>query len=442
MFRLREREIKSETVEKTVGRGDTAWLLDSLSQGGLTSDSGIYVSAGTAVKDPRVLGAITALSQDVAKVPVNLFQKDSQGNRRIVMKSPLQILLNRKPNSWQSPFELKEYQMWSMLLDGNAYALKVYNNEGAIQELVPINPARVTLYESANGFLFYHISRGTNFERAQMNLPEEDEKYWMPAEFMWHLRYLPYSSGIEGKSPIAYARDTIGLSMSQEKQASSSARQGARVAGVLKHPKVLSADAANRLRSQWQNNYAGQSNAGKTVILEDGMEFQQVQMSMADAQFVEQRKLTVLDICRIFRIPPTKLMDMSRSTYSNVENENLAYLTDTLMPIFERWESSMNVHLLTSQQQSQGYFFEFDIERLNRGDFKSRAEGFTKYVQHGVFSPNDVRRKLGENPFDGGDVYLAQVNMAPVDQLGQLQESEEFEEPVEQPLDEEITVEE
>lgn len=439
MFKLQEQKnVTQETKsEKTLGRGDTAWLVDSLASGGLTSESGVYVSAGTAIKDPRVLGAISALSQDIAKVPVNLWQIDASGNRRIVVKSPLQLLMNRKPNTWQSPFEFKEYQMWSKLLDGNAYALKVYNPEGAIQELVPINPARVTLYESANGFLFYHISRGTNFERAQLRLPEEDEKYWMPAEFMWHLRYFPYSSGIQGKSPIAYARDTIGLSMSQERQASSSARQGARVAGVLRHPKLLSADAANRLRSQWQNNYAGQSNAGKTVILEDGMEFQQVQMSMADAQFVEQRKLTVLDICRIFRIPPTKLMDMSRSTYSNVENENLAYLTDSLMPIFERWESSMNVNLLTPQQQSQGYFFEFDIERLNRGDFKSRAEGFTKYIQHGVFSPNEVRKKLGENPYEGGDAHIAQVNMAPVDMLGQIGQDPMEEPPEEEPITEE-----
>jgi HK97 family phage portal protein len=395
--------------EKTLGTGDTAWLLNALDSSSL-SDSGIRVGPVTALGDPRVLGAIQAISSDVAKVSLNFHQIKGK-NTTIPRKSPFWRLVKRKPNKFMTPFEWKLYIMFSLLLDGNSYAYKEYDGSGVLRALIPINPNRVTLFEADDGALLYRLSYNGRFERNL--LPTDETGIMVPAERIWHQKNLPQGSGIIGASVISLARNSIGLSLSQLKMASSIAKSGAKLSGVLRHPKRMRKGTAERVKTQWANNYEGVEKAGRTAVLEEGMEFQSISMSAADAQFIEQMKLTILDICRIFRIPPSKLMDMGRATFNNVEQENLNYVTDTLMPYFERFEDSLNTHILTDEQ-AVNHYFEFDTSRLLRGDTKAQVEKHVKYVQNGIMNRNETREQIGMNPYDLGEDFYMPRNMAPV----------------------------
>ena len=401
----------SDLDTKTLGTGDTAWLLNALDQHSL-SDSGIKVGPTSALGDPRVLCAVQGIAFDIAKVPLNIYRKQ---NKRITIpyKSPLWKVVRRKPCSFMTSFDWKVYIMFSLLLQGNSYCYKEYTGAGMLKALIPINPSRVTLFEAEDGDIFYRISGGGRFERSL--IPTDIENgggIMIPAERIWHQKYLPQGSGLIGATPITLARNAIGVSLSQLKMSSSMAKSGAKLSGVIKHPKRMRKGTADRVRAQWANNYEGVEKAGRTAVLEEGMEFQPISMSAVDAQFIEQMKFSVLDICRIFRITPTKMMDLSRSTYNNNEQESLSYVTDTLMPHYERFEESLNVSLL-SDEQAVDHYFEFDISRLTRGDTKAQVEQDTKYVQNGIVNRNEVRERLARDPYDHGNEFLIPQNMAP-----------------------------
>jgi len=404
--------------EKTLGTGDTAWLMDALDAGALSA-SGVRVSPKTALGDPRVLVCVQAIAQDIAKVPLNFYTVKGD-TRRVARNSPLHRTVSKRPNSFQSPYEWKEYIAFSLLLDGNSYCYMSIDGRGVLQEAIPINPVRVQLYEAPDGSIFYNVSVGSSFERSKIS---HEGGVMIPAERIWHLRNLPYGSGLLGASPISLCRDAVGQSLSLQAQASGMSKTGAKLSGVLRHPKKMKPGLRDRLRAQWRDSYEGSNKTGKTAILEEGMEFQPISMKAVDAQFIEQMQFSVLDICRIFRVPPSKAMDNSHTTYNNQEQENLAYVTDTLMPYYERWESSMNAFVIP-ESQGANHYFEFDISRLTRGDEKSRAKKRASEIQWGVSSANEFRKEDGKSPYEGGDTFVRPANMVAVPGQPNLDDAE------------------
>ena len=408
MGKKRKKGKRNQAVEKVVGWNDGDWVLTG---GGGVGAGGKVVTPTTSQTEPTVYACIKYLAEDIAKVPINIWRTNRNG-RKLADNTALYKLLNYAPNSFQTPFEFKQYQQSALMGYGNSYALMPRNGRGEISELLPIHPNRVTIYEGDEGSIWYFINSNSRFETGLMKeaLPIWDGQVAIPASLIWHMRWEPMGSGLYGASPIQCQRDLISTALAQQEFSGKMMANDARPSMLLKHPGKIKPDAAKRLKEAWNNAYQGSSNAARTAILEEGMEVQTLSMNAVDAQFVEQRKFSTIELARIFRVPPTKLQVMDRATYSNVEQENLSYITDSLMPIFERWESSMARWLINERDRGK-LVFEFDVDRLMRGDSKARFDSYASARQWGVYTSNEARRKEGLNPVEGGDMLLQPLNM-------------------------------
>jgi len=217
--------------------------------------------------------------------------------------------------------------------------------------------------------------------------------------------------GVVGVSPITYHRETIGLGMAAEKYGAAFFGNNAKPGGMLKLKEVIGPERSKQLREDWEDRFQGPENSHKLVILDGEMDWQQIGMDNADAQFVETRRLSNQDIYRIFRMPPHKVGDLERATFSNIEQQALEYVTDCLLSDMVRWEQTLKRDLLTDPERAAGYFFEFMPDALMRGDIKSRYEAYAIARNWGVLSVNDIRDRENLNRIANGDIYLQPLNM-------------------------------
>ncbi len=384
------------------------WLLSAL---GGESSSGVSVTPATAMNCAAVLAAINVLSQDIAKLPLLIYRRLPGGGREVATDHPLYPLLARKPNPYQSRFTFREQGQAHLLLRGNAYLLKVHTR-GRLTALVPLNPERVAIWVGG-GEPFYEVARSVGCIESHylQGLPAR-----LSQESVIHIPGLSMD-GVGGVSVIQYARETIGLALATEQYGAKLFGQGARPSGTLTHPGKLSADGASRLRDSWSSAYSGIANAGKVAVLEEGMKFEALALSNEDAQFLGSRQFSIVEIARIFRLPPHKLMDLGRATWSNIEQMSMEYVNDSLMPWLERWEAALEDGLLANEDRDE-YFIEHDISRLLRGDSTSRSNYIKSLFYTGGLTVNEVRDIEGRNPVEGGDRRYIPVNMAPLDDDG------------------------
>jgi HK97 family phage portal protein len=220
--------------------------------------------------------------------------------------------------------------------------------------------------------------------------------------------------GLVGYSPIAMAKNAIGLAIATEEYGSKFFANGAAPSGVLEHPGTIK--DPSRVRESWQQTFGGSQNSGKIAVLEEGMKYTPISISPEQAQFLETRKFQINEIARIFRVPPHMVGDLEKSSFSNIEQQSLEFVKYTLDPWVIRWEQSIRRSLL-SNEEKQKYFVKFNFEGLLRGDYQSRMNGYATARQNGWMSANDIRelenldRIPGE---DGGDLYLVNGNMIPL----------------------------
>jgi len=381
--------------------------------GSINSSSGVAVSTTSALLEPTLLAAFRNFSEDVAKIDLTIYERLPNGRSRVAVNHPLHRVFAFAPNSFQSPFEFIEYTEFKRQQHGNAYCLILRNNAGAITELVPIDPVRVQPVYSPDGALFWQVSGGDQFENSQLAPFIEQGFFTIPQEFVWHLKALPSRSGVMGVSVIVPGAELLGSALAQQTQTGSLAKNQSRPAGVLKHPGRISEEVARRLKEAWNEQYQGSQQVAKTALLEEGMEFETVAITAQDNQWNQQRKFTVEQIARLCRMPLTKLQNLDKATYSNAEQESLAYLSDSLMPIFERWESSINRWLLSPSEQHT-YYAQFQTKQLLRGDIKARFDSYAVGRNWGIFSANELRVAEGLNPVDNGDDLLQPLNMIPI----------------------------
>ena len=382
-----------------------SWLLQAL--GGSGTATGVRVNQKNALQVAAFYACVNVLSQDLAKLPLRIYRKRVDGGRDVATDHPLHPLLASQPNRWQTRYEWKEQCQASLVMRGMTYIVKLFDGRGELSSLVPIHPDRVVILEAPDGDLLYQITRSGAHQSAQLDgLP-----LVVPSENMMPLRGLSLD-GIHGLSVLSYARETLGLALATEQHGAKLFGNAARPGGVLEVPSVLGDQAYERLKSSWNDAHSGLTNAWKTAILEEGTKWQALSMSSEDSQFLQTRQYQVLDIARFFRVPPHKLQDLSRSTYSNIEHQSLEYVTDTLMPWLERWEAALERHLLTPVER-EFYEIEFDVSRLLRGDIKSRYDAYARGRNWGWLNVNEIRRMEGLNPVDGGNTYLQPLNMIP-----------------------------
>lgn len=360
---------------------------------GQNTFAGMPVSADTAMRVSAVYAAVRVLAESVAQLPLITYRRLPRGKERET-SHPIYKLLHDRPNRWQTSFEFREMMTGHVVLRGNAYAQKA-RARGVVRELIPLNPDAVTVTQNSDTTLAYEYADGKGGRTFQ----QKD---------ILHIRGLS-SNGCVGMSPIACHREAIGLAAAAEKLGAQLFGNGAKPNAAFKHPKALKDDAFERLKSQLNSAFNG-DNAMSTMILEDGMDWVKLGIDPKDAQFIETRKFQIEEIARIFRVPPHKIGDLSRSTNNNIEHQSLEFVTDTLMPWLVRWEQAIYRDLI-EETGNDDIFAEFLVDGLLRGDSKSRAEFYASGITNGWLNRNEVRAKENLNPADGLDEFLAPLNM-------------------------------
>ncbi len=360
--------------------------------------SGVTVTPATAPKQAAVWASIGVRGEDTGKLPCILYRRLSDGGRERATKHRLYRLIGMRPNRRHTAFEFKMMMQMQVDLEGNALAIKELDGRGEIAALWPVPWSRVAvLVAEDDGSLFYRVTLRTG------------RQVTYPAEMVLHLRGKSFD-GIVGVSPIKYHAETIGLAIAQDRYAAALYGNAARPSGALKVKTVLSKEAKDLLRGDWNKRLQGPEKTGEMVVLDGEMDWVPFSMNQEDAQFIETKAVSNQDIYRIFRIPPHKVGDLSKATFSNIEQQALEYVTDCLMAIMVNWEQALSRDLLTEDEQGE-YFFEFLADALLRGDIKSRYEAFAIARNWGALSANDWRDKENMNRIPNGDIYLQPLNM-------------------------------
>ena len=294
--------------------------------------------------------------------------------------------------------------MSHLLLWGNAYAQIIRDGRGQVIALYPLMPDKMTVDRITNGELFYQYRNDTG----DVILHKEE---------VLHIPGMGFD-GLIGYSPIALAKNAIGMAIACEEYGAKFFANGANPGGVLEHPGIVKDPA--RVRDSWNAVYQGSSNAHRVAVLEEGMKFAPIGIPPEQAQFLETRKFQINEIARIFRIPPHMIGDLEKSSFSNIEQQSLEFVKYTLDPWVVRWEQAMQKALLSLTEKQQ-YFIKFNVDGLLRGDYASRMAGYAVGRQNGWLSSNDIREleNLNHIPENlGGDLFLINGAMTKLQDAG------------------------
>ena len=376
------------------------------------SASGKQVNERTSMQMTAVYSCVRILSEAVASLPLNVYRYTDTGGKEKAFDHPLYRLLHDEPNPEMSSFIFRETLMTHLLLWGNAYAQIIRNGKGEVIALYPLMPDRMTVDRDSNGRLYYKY-RKSNDDAPTM---ESGVVSLAPSDVL-HVPGLGFD-GLVGYSPIAMAKNAIGLAIAAEEYGSKFYANGAAPSGVLEHPGTLK--DPTRVRDSWNSTFGGSSNSHKVAVLEEGMKYTPISISPNEAQFLETRKFQINEIARIFRVPPHMVGDLEKSSFSNIEQQSLEFVKYTLDPWVIRWEQALYRTLL-SEEEKKTFFFKFNVEGLLRGDYQSRMQGYATARQNGWMSANDIREleDLDRIPAElGGDLYLINGNMLPLESAG------------------------
>lgn len=390
------------TLERSgsVGADDRLW-----SDGWFSSPThtGVGVNMQTAMQVSTVMACVSIIAEDVAKLQPEIFKRRDDGGREIAKNHPLRPLLN-KPNTWQTWFEFAMMMMGALLLRGNAYAVILRNGRGDPYMWVPINPDRVTLWEAPDGNLFFVVTRTGLHELAILrNVP-----LYVPYEDVMHWKGLS-GNGLLGMSKIAMCREAIGLAAAMEQLASRTIGNGAQPSGVLQSDKKISKEVADNLKENWQQFKSGLNNAGKLLVLEEGLKWEKLSLTFADMEFLASRQYQDGDIARIFRVPAYMIGIETKSTRVNLPQQSQEYLNNTLMTYVDIIEQRMGFTF----DLGLDYFVALDLSKILRADIASRYAAY-RIGQTGWLTTNEIRLAEGLNPIDGGDEIMRPVNVAPL----------------------------
>ncbi len=367
---------------------------------GNASASGALVTPETAMRVSTVYRCVSIIAEGIASVPLGVYRDDGSSSER-ARDHRVDQLLSRRPNAWQSPYEFRRLLTSHLMLTGNGYARVIRATDGRPTDLVPLNPDRVEVEQRDDFSLAYRYRNGANGVSP------------MKAEDVLHLRGMSVD-GVTGLSVVSQAREAIGVSLVTEEHAARTFRNGARPSGAVSSEGALSDQAFARLRADLQERYEGVENAGRVILLEEGLKFSPITMSSTDAQFIETRRYTREDIAQMFGVPPFLLGDTTKATAwgSGLEQIMLGFNRFTLGPWLTLWEQAVNRDVIGLADRAVEA--RFDDRALLRGDIATRTAFNTAMLQWGVVSPNEVRRDEGFAPRDGGDIYYPPPNMAAV----------------------------
>ena len=363
--------------------------------------SGKPVNERTAMQTTAVYACVRILAEAVASLPLHVYEYQDDGGKKLVHDHPLYYLLHDEPNPEMTSFVFRETLMSHLLLWGNAYAQIIRDGAGRVLGLYPLLPDKMDVQRDERGNIYYVYSRNSD----ENPMFKEYGDIRLKAEDVLHIPGLGFD-GLIGYSPIAMAKNAVGMTLACEEYGASFFANGANPGGVLEHPGVLK--DPSKVRESWNSVYRGVNNAHKIAVLEEGMKYQQIGIPPEEAQFLETRKFQINEIARLYRIPPHMVGDLDKSSFSNIEQQSLEFVKYTLDPWVIRWEQSLQRSLLLPGEKGK-YFIKLNVDGLLRGDYQSRMNGYAVGRQNGWFSANDIREMENMNPIpdeEGGNLYL------------------------------------
>lgn len=386
---------KSAPQHKNAYSLDSPALLDMMLRAdkpGLTA-----VSSEAAMRFSTVYSCIKILSETVSTLPCHLYKLSADRMTRThAYNDYLHTLSMTRPNDWQTAQEFWQMQVVNLCLRGNSYSYIVRGDSGRVIALHPIPVDSVHVQIEAQNRISYSVTIGQD--------GSQRTEIFHPAEIL-HFKSMSLD-GIVGVSPISYQGHLLGGAIDQRDHSNSVFANGSTPRGVLQVDGTLSDDAYKNLKESWEGAHGGRSNANRVALLEAGVRFEPISMSPGDVQLIETRKLSREEICGIFRVPPHMIADLSRATFSNIEEQTLDFYRSAIYPYIKGFESRMNFSLLGDSTRE----FRFEVGELLRGDFAGEVEAYKKLLEIGVMSPNEVRHRLDMNPREGGDAYVSDSN--------------------------------
>jgi len=385
-----------------------AWnpLLWNIRQYGSQSISGEIVTEETALTYSAFWNAVNLISGTIASLPCNLMQRKSRG-ADIYTESTAYDVMHTRWNPYMTAKVGRQVITAHVLTWGNGYAEKVVNGLGELIELWPIAPDRVTKIDLIENDLVYTIRT-------------KDGPKYLPRRNILHLHGLGFD-GFQGYSVVAMARKNLGLGMAMETYGSKFFANGINPGAIIKHDGTV--ENIKEMREALSEAYAGLGNTHRLMLLEDGMDFEEIGVKPEDSQFLQSRQFQITDIARWFNLPPHKLKDLSKSSFNNIEQEQISFVTDSILPWLIDFEQEYNTQLLTDGQRLKDkLYFNHIVEGLLRADAKSRAQYYALMKRNGFMSINEVREKENLNPREDelADDLWTEINLAPISKWDQI----------------------
>jgi HK97 family phage portal protein len=366
-------------------------------------------SVSDAMRVSAIWSCIQVLSNDVAKTPLYTYRRLGNDDQERLDGHYMAQRLNGHAYPQMTSYRFKHLMQTRRLQYGNAYAEMVINERGQVSALLPWNPAKViiTIDKEWGGPVYTYTPTG---------MPQISR----PWPNILHLRGMISEDGVTGLSPIAAARRTIDLATAAEQHGASFYQNGARPGGILYLPTsaLKDKDTKDKIREEWQKAFGG-GNSYKVATLVEGSKYEPLGMAQSDAEYVATRKLSILDICRIYGVPPHKIAELDRATFSNIEEQQLDYLAGTLGAEFSNWEHEC-AHMMLSDRDASSIYLKFDTGHLLRGRLKEQMEALGVAVDKGLMTRNEARAVIDLNRIEGADSLLVQEQMAPLEMLEKI----------------------
>ena len=367
--------------------------------------AGIRVNADNSMACSAYTACIRVISDSVSSLPIHVYERLANGGKAKAPTHPVYRLLHMQPNPWQTAQEFRDWMTGMYLHYGASYAEIRPGARGAVSELWPLHTSRMEKYDRLeNGRVRY----GYREPSGKLTYYDQDQ--------IFALRFTT-EDGIKPIPTYKIFQNAIGLSQALETHGSTYFGSGARPGIVLESDNPIPAEAAERLREQWERMHRGPDRAHRTAVLPNGVKAHELSGSNEAAQFLETRQYQVIEICRAFRVPPHMIQDLTRSTYSNIEVQGTEFVQHCLLPHLKRWESAIARDLIVDDET---YFAEHSVSGLLRGDHASRSAFYTAMLSSGVMSVNEVRELENLNPIGPeGDKHFIQLNMTTLDKAGE-----------------------
>ena len=359
-----------------------------------------------------VYRCVNVIASSAAQLPLEPFRLDKNGYKTKYTKHSTYSVLSRTPNQNMTRFTFISLMMSSMLLNGNAYALIERDSKGNCIALHYIPSGNVTIHKPI------HIGDELKYSVVGMNQLIESCN-------MIHI--LNYTvDGYEGVSTLSYAKKTLQIASDSEGNAAGFFKGGGNLAGILKANAPLTTEKKKTLKNSWNQAFSTNGNPNGVAILDADLSFQSISVNPSDAQLLESRQYNVVDICRFFGVSPVKAFDLSKSSYNTIEQMQLAFLTDTLQPLLEKFEEEFERKLYKPSER-ESIDVRFDTAALLRADKQSLANYYNTLFQIGAITPNEIRRDLDLPQLEDGNETYVQVNMMSLKKMNQTP-TEEVEE--------------